>query len=98
MSAAQILILGVIAFTVAAFLNSRTLLDMAERQPYGWQRSVLVGLATPLHTVSQWTGLAKPGETVDDIRNRNRGSEDSFDVLIADTTVPRPPAPRRRLR
>jgi uncharacterized protein len=88
MSAGQILIIGVISFTVAAFLNSRTLLDMAERQPYGWQRTVLVGLATPLHTVSQWTGLAKPGETVDDIRNRNRGSEDSFDVLIADTTVP----------
>ena len=85
MSAGQILIIGIIAFTVAALLNSRTLLDMAERQPFGWQRSVLVGLATPLHTVSQWTGLAKPGETVDDIRNRNRGSEDSFDVLIADT-------------
>jgi hypothetical protein len=88
MSAGQILIIGLIAFTVAAFLNSRTLLDMAERQPYGWQRSALVGLATPLHTLSQWTGLAKPGEAVDDIRNRNRGSEDSFDVLIADTTVP----------
>jgi hypothetical protein len=88
MSAGQILIIGIIAFTVAAFLNSRTLLDMAERQPYGWQRTVLVGLATPLHTVSEWTGLAKPGEAVDDARNRNRGSEDSFDVLLADTTSP----------
>ena len=87
MSAGQILVVGGIAFFVAAFLNSRTLLDMAERQPYGWQRTVAVGVTKPLHTLSRWTGLAKPGEAVDHARGRNAGSEDSFDALTT-TTVP----------
>jgi uncharacterized protein len=87
MSAGQILVVGAIAFIGAAFLNSRTLLDMAERQPYGWQRTVAVGLAKPLHTVSRWTGLAKPGQAVDDARGRNSGSADSFDALTT-STVP----------
>ena len=87
MSAGQILVVGGIVLFVAAFLNSRTLLDMAERQPYGWQRTVAVGVTKPLHTLSRWTGLAKPGQVVDDVRGRNAGSEDSFDVL-ATTTVP----------
>ena len=56
MSAGQVLVVGAIAFVGAAFLNSQTLLDMAERQPYGWQRTIAVDLARPLHTVSQWTG------------------------------------------
>ncbi len=81
MSAGQILVVGGIALFVAAFLNSRTLLDMAERQPYGWQRTVAVGVTKPLHTLSRWTGLAKPGQVVDDVRGRNAGSEDSFDAL-----------------
>ncbi len=87
MSAGQILVVGGIAFFVAAFLNSRTLLDMAERQPYGWQRTVAVGVTKPLHTLSRWTGLAKPGEAVDRARGRNAGSEDSFDALTT-TTLP----------
>ena len=81
MSAGQVLVVGAIVFVGAAFLNSQTLLDMAERQPYGWQRTIAVDLARPLHTVSQWTGLAKPGEKVDEARGRNSGSADSFDAL-----------------
>ena len=80
MSAGQVLVVGAIAFVGAAFLNSQTLLDMAERQPYGWQRTIAVDLARPLHTISQWTGLAKPGEKVDEARGRNSGSADSFDA------------------
>src|SRR5262249_39504564 len=76
---------GAIAFVVAAFLNSRTLLDMAERQPYGWQRTLAVDLAKPLNTVSRWTGLAKPGEKVDEVRGRNSGSADSFNALTSST-------------
>jgi hypothetical protein len=85
MSAGQVLVVGAIAFVGAAFLNSQTLLDMAERQPYGWQRTIAVDLARPLHTVSQWTGLAKPGEKVDEARGRNSGSADSFDALTSST-------------
>ena len=85
MSAGQVLVVGAIAFVGAAFLNSQTLLDMAERQPFGWQRTIAVDLAKPLHTVSQWTGLAKPGEKVDEARGRNSGSADSFDALTSST-------------
>ena len=85
MSAGQVLVVGAIAFVGAAFLNSQTLLDMAERQPYGWQRTIAVDLARPLHTVSQWTGLAKPGEKVDEARGRKSGSADSFDALTSST-------------
>jgi len=87
MSAGQILVVGAIAFMGAAFLNARTLLDMAERQPYGWQRTVLVGAARPLYDVSRWTGVSKPSQVVDDVRGRNNGSADSFDALTT-TTVP----------
>ncbi len=89
MSAGQILVVGAIALIGAAFLNSRTLLDMAERQPFGWQRTVAVGVTKPLYTVSRWTGLAKPGQAVDHVRGRNTGSADSFDALTT-STVPTP--------
>ena len=70
MSAGQILIIGIIAFTVAAFLNSRTLLDMAERQPYGGGREPCASASRlPPHGEPI---DAKPGEAVDDIRNRHR--------------------------
>ncbi len=85
MSAGQVLVVGAIAFFGAAFLNSQTLLDMAERQPYGWQRTVAVDLAKPLNTVSRWTGLAKPGEAIDEVRGRNSGSADSFNALTSST-------------
>jgi len=92
MSAGRTFVLGALSFAIAALLNSETLLEMAERQPFGWKRDVLVGLAEPLHTVSRWTLLDRPGEWFDDVRGLNRDEPIDLEELVASATTTVPPA------
>ena len=53
MSAGQVLIVGVIAFGLAALLNSQTLLDMANRQPFNSaSRDIALAITKPLHSIA----------------------------------------------
>lgn len=50
----------VVAFTVAALLGSQSLVQLAEQQPYGPKRSVVVTLAHALDRVSHALSLDRP--------------------------------------
>ena len=80
-SARQAFVVGVIAIAGAALLNAETLLESAERQPFGWQRDVLVGLAKPVDRIARTLQLERPGEVFDDVRGRNDDTGHGFDEL-----------------
>jgi hypothetical protein len=87
-----VLIVGAIAFGLAALLNSQTLLDMANRQPFdSATRGVALALAKPLHAVADAFQLTRPGDAIADIRNRDAGS-DTFAFDTTTTTVASAPA------
>ncbi len=87
LSAGQILIVGGICFLLAALLNSQTLLDMANRQPFdSATRGLALAVTKPLHAVADALQLTRPGEAVADVRGRNAGS-DTFAFATTTTTV-----------
>jgi hypothetical protein len=90
LSAARVLIVGIIAFGLAALLNSQTLLDMANRQPFdSATRGLALALTKPLHAVADAFQLTRPGEAIADIRGRDAGS-DTFAFDATTTTVATP--------
>ena len=88
-SAGRTIAVGALAFFLAALLNSETLHEMAERQPFGWKRDVAMGLTGSLDTVAGWTYLDRPGEWFDDARGLNHDAPIDLEELVASaTTVP----------
>jgi len=88
-SAGRVIAVGALAFALAALLNSETLEEMADRQPFGWKRDVAVAATGALHTVARWTLLDRPGEWFDEVRGLNRDAPVDLDELVASaTTVP----------
>jgi hypothetical protein len=86
-----VLIVGAIAIGLAAFLNSQTLLDMANRQPFdSATRGLALALTKPLHAVADAFQLTRPGEAIADIRGRDAGS-DTFAFETTTTTVANAP-------
>jgi len=84
MSAGQVLIVGAIALGGAALLNSQTLLDMANRQPFNSAtRGIALAFTKPLHSVANAFQLTRPGEAIADVR----GSRDSGSGEFAFTTT-----------
>jgi hypothetical protein len=91
LSAAQVLIVGVIAFGLAALLNSQSLLDMANRQPFdSATRGLALAVTKPLHAIADAFQFTRPGDAIADFRGREAGS-DTF-AFDAATTVASPPA------
>ncbi len=60
MSAGRIILVGIIAFTLAGLLNADSLHAEASRQPFGWQRSALLDLVGPVRSLSHATRLNRP--------------------------------------
>jgi uncharacterized protein len=86
LSAGQVLIVGGIAFGIAALLNSQTLLDMANRQPFdSATRGLALAVTKPLHSIASAFQLTRPGDAIADIRGRESGS-DTF-AFATTTTV-----------
>lgn len=91
LAAAQVLVVGVVAYAGACLLNSITLLRMAERQRLGsWERSLYVDLARPLHSLSEALFLDRPHHAIDDVRGKLPASPTT---TVATTTPPTTTAP-----
>jgi hypothetical protein len=87
LSAGQVLIVGVITFGLAALLNSQTLLDMANRQPFNSAtRGLALAITKPLHAVAGAFQLTRPVNAIADIRGRDEGS-DTFAFATTTTTT-----------
>ena len=103
LSAAQVLIVGAIAFVLAALLNSQTLVDMANRQPFdSATRGLALAVTKPLHADRR--GLPAHAARRGDRRHPRRRDEgsDTFAFDATTTTVagaagtagtPAPPSP-----
>jgi hypothetical protein len=59
-SAEQAVAATIVAFLVAALLGSDALVGLARRQPFGWQRSVLLSTAESVDRVADFSGLDRP--------------------------------------
>src|SRR5436190_19649372 len=79
MSAGQVLIVGAIALGLAALLNSQTLLDMANRQPFNSaSRHIALAITKPLHSIASAFQLTRPGEAIADVRGGRDGGSGEF--------------------
>jgi hypothetical protein len=94
MSAGQVLIVGIIAFGLAALLNSQTLLDMANRQPFNSAtRDIALAITKPLHSIAGAFQFTRPGEAIADVRGaRNSSDTFAFDTTTTTTVAGQPPA------
>jgi len=88
MSAGQVLIVGAIALGLAALLNSQTLLDMANRQPFNSaSRGIALAITKPLHSIASAFQLTRPGEAIADVRGGREGGTDTFAFATTTTTA-----------
>jgi hypothetical protein len=88
LSAGQVVVVGLIAFALAALLNSQTLLDMANRQPFNSAtRGLSLALTKPLHSVADALGLTGPREAVDNLRGGREGGNGTFAFTTTTSTV-----------
>lgn len=65
MPAGHALAVTLVALLAGAVLNAQALLATAERQPFGWRRSVGVALAKPVARVTAFAGLDRPRRALD---------------------------------
>src|SRR4051794_37492757 len=91
MSAGQVLIVGAIALGLAALLNSQTLLDMANRQPFNSaSRDIALAVTKPLHAIAGAFQLTRPGEAIADVRGRRDGGQGEFAFTTTTVAGPAP--------
>jgi uncharacterized protein len=93
LSAGQVLIVGAIALGLAALLNSQTLLDMANRQPFNSAtRGIALAITKPLRSIAGAFQLTRPGEAIAEVRGEQQGGNDTFGFDGTATTVVTQPA------
>jgi hypothetical protein len=93
MPAGRVVVVGVIALTLAALFNADSLYATAHRQPFGWKRTVLVNLAGPVRSVSHTLRLNRPRARIEEAIGRDAGTSTGSVEEVAVTTVPRQAAP-----
>ena len=93
MSAGRVIVIGTIALLLAALLNADSLYATANRQPFGWKRTVLINLIGPVRSVSEATRLNRPRERIETAIGREPvgGSGPVEEVTV--TTPPAAAAP-----
>lgn len=84
---------AVAAFVVAGLLGSGALVDLAERQPFGWPRDVLVGAAGSLDRVANALSLNRPADAAADLLGRGGPEADVEAILEERRAEPPPEAP-----
>lgn len=94
-SAGQIVVIGLIAFGIAALLNADSLYVTASRQPFGWQRTVTRQLVAPFRSISHATGLSRPRAAMQRAigRDPQAGTRRGSSITVPVTTTPPPGAP-----
>lgn len=90
LSVGRIAVVGAVALGLAALLNSETLLEMAERQPFGGRRDFYVSVAEQVHDAARALRLDRPGEAVDEARGRNDDTGNGIDLIAGATSTTAP--------
>lgn len=63
--AGHVLLVMVIAFVLAALFNSGRFVHAAETMPLGWQRTALLSVARPVHSVARFLHTDRPRARID---------------------------------
>lgn len=64
-AAGHVIVTVVVALVLATLLNAQDLLATAQRQPFGWQRSAAVAVASPIARASAAIGFDRPRNAID---------------------------------
>ncbi len=90
-TAAQVTVAVLVGVTVGALLNAQSLLAVAERQPFGWQRDAAVAAARPLADLSAALRLDRPRSAVDMALGRTGAEVTEVGEVGGDDTPTSPP-------
>jgi hypothetical protein len=91
-SADQAVAATIVAFLVAALLGSDALVGLARRQPFGWQRSLELGVAQSVDRVADRAGLDRPVRGARRLLGKEHATYD-VDALVNPAAAPAPAAP-----
>lgn len=92
MAAGRIVVVGIVAFSLAALFNADSLYAQASRQPFGWKRTVLRGVVSPVCGISHLTRLNRPRARIEEAIGRDPGTGSGRVEQVTTTTRP-PMAP-----
>ena len=68
--AGRVLLVVLIGLVLGALLNADSLVERAERKPFGWSRSLSLAIWNPTQTISHALALDRPRAWVDDLTGR----------------------------
>ena len=88
--AGSVLAIGLVGLLLAALLNADSLVEQAERKPFGWSRTVSLAIWHPVQDVSHLLRLDRPRAWIDD--QLGRGADDA-DVAFPPPAATEPAAP-----
>ena len=83
--AGRVLVVGLIALILGALLNADSLVDQAERKPFGWPRDLSLMVWHPVQDLSHALSLNRPREWIDSWTGR---SASDTEVAFPDPAVP----------
>jgi len=75
--AGKVLVVMVVALVLAALFNSARFVHAAEGMPLGWQRTALLGVARPVHSVATFLHTDRPRAATDRALGREETSPDN---------------------
>jgi hypothetical protein len=74
--AGKVLVVMVVAFVLAALFNSQRFVHAAEGMPLGWQRTTLMAVAKPVHSVARFLHTDRPRKGIDRALGRSEDEDD----------------------
>jgi uncharacterized protein len=91
--AGRVLAVGVIGLLLAALLNADSLVEQAERKPFGWSRDVSLAVWHPVQDVSHLTRRDLPRDALDEATGRAGDDDaDEFEFPVETATATTLPA------
>jgi len=99
-AAGNVLIVGLVGLVLAALMNADSLVEQAERKPFGWSRTASLAVWHPMQDVSNVLRLGFPRDVVDEATGRADDDTDDFEFPTETaepvTTSTVPPDPELR--
>jgi hypothetical protein len=88
MSAGRVMLVGFIAFSLAALLNADSLYAQASRQPFGWKRTAARAVVAPVRELSHLIRLNEPRASIQEAIGRDAEAGTRERSRIPLTTLP----------
>ncbi|MBK5223888.1 MAG: DUF459 domain-containing protein [Acidimicrobiia bacterium] len=90
--AGRVLLVGLLGLVLAALLNADSLVEQAERKPFGWPRDVSLAVWHPVQDVSHRLRLTAPRDAIDEATGRaGDDADDEFEFPPAPDDTATPP-------